>query len=37
VELLFWAYALLRIGLLLTALNVSVTAIDYLGDSDAGF
>jgi hypothetical protein len=37
VELLFWAYALLWIGLLLTALNVSITAIDYLGDSDTGF
>jgi hypothetical protein len=34
VELLFWAYALLWIGLLLTALNVSVTAIDYLGSED---
>jgi hypothetical protein len=34
VELLCWAYALLWIGLLLTALNVSVTAIDYLGSQD---
>jgi hypothetical protein len=32
VELLLWAYALRWLGLLLTALNVSVTAIDYLGD-----
>jgi hypothetical protein len=37
VELLFWAYALLWIGLLLTALNVSITAIDFLGDNDVGF
>jgi hypothetical protein len=37
VELLFWAYALLWLGLFLTALNASVAAIDFLGEDDFSF
>ena len=37
VELLFWAYALLWLGLFLTALNASIAAIDFLGSDEFEF
>ena len=37
VELLFWAYALLWLGLLLTALNASIAAIDFLNSDELEF